>query len=424
MVSKRSLKLPHQLFRSSSALGLMVSAFFALILAGPLASQTSFPTGTVGTYTALLDRHPWYNGGFGGLLKLTVTSSGSYSGRITRGMHSKAFKGKLRFHEDGITPIGSFAVTRVKPYNPLEVTFSLPVGASEIQGTLREPGGETINLSGYRHGFSKSQPATSFAGAWNLIYDLKRPYNSQTGSYGWPFGDLRFPQGSSWAIQKVSASGVINWAGRLADGTSLTYSTGLSQNGRSLLHVMLYSNYGSVQASQTLNATNGTASGTGNWYKWETKSGRNYVQGFPLHDLNGVGGRYTPPAKGEQLLGITPSIANIILGITDWAVEVFDGISFTLWHDNRIFMPVLGSAGNLPRITLRADLKTGIVTGKVGALGYNSYMPSLARSGTFSALISPQAAIEGSPTHCRGHVIIPARNDPRAPIHSYLIETF
>ena len=226
----------------------MVSAFFALILAGPLASQASFPTGTVGTYTALLDRHPWYNGGCGGLLKLTVTSSGSYSGRITRGMHSKAFKGKLRFHEDGITPIGSFAVTRVKSY--------------------------------------------------------------------------------------------------------------------------------------------------------------------------------TPPAKGEQLLGITPSIANIILGITDWAVEVFDGISFTLWHDNRIFMPVLGSAENLPRITLRADLKTGIVTGKVGALGYNSYMPSLARSGTFSALISPQAAIEGSPTHCIGHLLVSAHNAPQAPIHSYLIETF
>lgn len=164
----------------------MVSAFFALILAGPLASQASFSMGTVGTYTALLDRHPWYNGGFGGLLKLTVTSSGSYSGRITRGMHSKAFKGKLRFHEDGITPIGSFAVTRVKPYTPLDGTFSLPVGA----------------------------------------------------------------------------------------------------------------------------------------------------------------------------------------------------------------------------------------------LGYNRYMPSLARSGTFSALITPQAAIEGSPTHCRGHLLVSAHNAPQAPIHSYLIETF
>lgn len=404
----------------------MVSAFFALILTGPLAAQTSFPTGTVGSYTALLDRHPWYNGGFGGLLKLTVTSTGSYTGRITRGIHSKAIKGKLRFHEDGITPVGSFAVTRVKPYTPLEVSFSLPVGTDEIQGTLKEPGGETINLSGYRHGFSKSQPATSFVGAWNLIYGLKRAYIPQIGPFGWPYGDIRFPQGSSWVIQKVSATGVVNWAGRLADGTPITYSTDLSQNGSSLLHVMLYSNAGSIQASQTLSVTNRTARGTGDWYKFGTNSGRNYAQGFPLHDLKAIGGRYTPPAKGEQLFGIAPRIANVGLGYTDWVNNTSESIAFTLWHDNRIFMPVPGSAENLPRFTLSLDLKTGIVTGRVGAAGYNNYMPSLARSGTFSALISTQFIseeyFEGFYSQCRGHILLPTSNAPKAPIHSSLLD--
>lgn len=347
------------------------------------------PEGTVGTYNALIDRHPWYNGSYGGSLKIVVTATGSFSGTITRGIHRNSIKGVLDTLPGNVTPTGTFQVPRRSPYDPLTVSFSLPIGASIITGNLQEPEGDVINLSGLKAGFSNSQPATNFMGRWNVAYEL--PENL--------VGNDTYPQGAAWSSQVISKSGAVSWTTRLADGTSSTFSTDLGANGQTLVHLMLYNYAGSVQGSQVFNATNRTTVGNLGWVK-SANTTRSYSSGFPLHFLSGAGARYTPPAANEMIFGITAGTNNARLLFTEGGLgEAFTQV-FSLGTQNKVTLPT--GAANPYGIKMSINLATGVVTGSGTAMDYQQNLPTNSRSGTFSGLLIPgrEQAV--------GHFLLPA----------------
>jgi len=360
------------------------------------------PEGTAGTFHALLDRHPWYNGGYGGSLQITVTATGTYTGYITRGIHRTQIKGVLDTVPGGSTaPESSFLVARRAPYEPLTVAFSLPIGSGSIIGTLREPEGDVIQLSGYRAAFSKTNPATAYVGQWNTALELPNEL----------IGDSTYPQGAGWAIQTISSTGTVAWISKLADGTPKTFSTALGAQGQTAVHLMLYDNAGSLQGTVSFDSNSDTTSGSLGWVKSPVYS-RNYSAGFPLHFLNASGALYTPPAANELIFGITAGADNARLLFTQGGLSSPFTQTFTIGTGNVITLPALGSVANPYKIKLTATLKTGVVSGSGTAMDYSLNQPANARLGIFSSLLIPgrEQAV--------GYFLLPTSTSNSAPLLS------
>ncbi|MBV6499422.1 MAG: hypothetical protein CJBNEKGG_01878 [Prosthecobacter sp.] len=333
------------------------------------------PEGTVGTYHALLDRHSWYNGGYGGSLKLTVASTGRYTGVITRGVHRNTITGRLDTVPGGlVNPAGGFEIPRRSPYDPLEVAFTLPIGSASIIGTLQEPGGDVIQLAGYRA--STSTP--TFAGAqWNSSLEISNSL----------LGDDTYPQGAGWAVQKFTKTGIGYWTLRLADGTSSTFSTALGSSGQVGVHLMLYNNAGSLQGYQVFDPNSGLTAGSLGWIKSAFAS-RSYAAGFPLHYLTATGARYTPPTAGSMIFGITPGTSNVRLVFSEAGLGSPYTQLFSLGTGNRVTIPT-GTSANPYGIRFSINFSTGLITGTGTAMDYVENQPQNSRSGSFSALLIP-----------------------------------
>jgi Putative Ig domain len=335
------------------------------------------PPGIAGTYSALLDRHDWYNGGYGGSLRLVVTTAGTYTGTITRGIHRNHITGRLNAQPGGVDPVSSFQVPRRAPYAPLTILFTLPIGTNSITGTLQEPEGEVAQITGFKAGFSASQPATAYAGRWNTAFELP----------GELIGNATYPQGATWASQSISNAGVVTWTSRLADGTANTFSTVLGAAGQTAVHLMLYGYAGSVQGTQTFNSGNGSTSGSLGWVK-SANSTRSYSSGFPLHFLVGDGARYTPPAPGQQIFGIPAGVNNARLNFSQGGLATPYTQLFSIGANNAITIPATG-ASNLFGIKFSINFATGILTGTGSAMDFSINQPTNSRPGTFSALLIP-----------------------------------
>lgn len=360
------------------------------------------PEGTAGSYYALLDRHSWYNGGFGGSLQITVTLTGTYSGYITRGIHRTQISGVLDTVPGGTpAPAGSFLVPRRSPYDPLTVSFSLPVGGSSITGTLNEPEGDVIQLSGYKAAFSKTSPASAYVGQWNTALELPAEL----------VGNDTYPQGAGWAIQSVSSTGTVAWISRLADGTANTFSTALGVDGQTAVHLMLYSYSGSVQGTLFFDSEDDVTEGSLGWVKGAVSS-RSYSAGFPLHFLNANGGLYTPPASNEMIFGIPAGTNNARLIFSEGGLSSDFVQIFSIGARNVISIPSAGSAGNPYKIALSANFRTGIVSGSGTALDFILNEPQNSRPGTFSSLLIPGRE------QSVGHFLLPTSTSRTAPILS------
>jgi hypothetical protein len=359
------------------------------------------PTGTAGIYHALIERHPWYTGGFGGTLRLVVTSTGSYTGTITRGgYHRNSITGRLNVQPGGVNPVSSFQVPRRAPYSPLTILFTLPIGTGTITGTLQEPEGEVAQITGYRAGFSASQPATAYAGRWNTAYELPAQL----------IGNPTYPQGAAWASQTISTAGVVTWVSRLADGTSTILTTDLSAAGQTAMHLMLSGNTGSIQGTQTFNPANGTTTGSLSWVKLANTS-RSYSAGFPLHFLTGSGARYIPPAAGQQIFGILPGVNNTRLIFSQGGLTTPYTQLFSIGANNFITIPATGPS-NPFGIKFSINFTTGILTGTGSAMDFIQNLPTNSRSGTFSALLIPGRE------QSVGHFLLPANRDSTSQILS------
>lgn len=357
------------------------------------------PAGFIGTFHGLVDRHAFYTGGLGGSLTLTTTSTGGYSGIITRGFYRHTFTGTLA--TTATSASGEVSLARRAPYGPLLFRFNLLLSTpGSLTGTIDDPAlsvPDTATVSALR----AASPATALIGRWNTTYELPAPL----------IGNITYPQGSSWGTQTVSLSGVATWTGRLADGTALTSSSGISENGQTPLHFMIDSLFGSVQGWQTLDSTTGFSSAALNWVK-AAYTTRSYAAGFPLHDLTGTGGRYTPPGVGEMLFGIALGADNARLYFTQGGLAVPFVQSFTLDAGNIILMPA--GAANPHQIQLSLDLITGQLSGTGSALDIDPANPGLNRQrpGTISALLNP--ALETA----IGHFLLPVTQSSTAPILS------
>jgi subtilisin-like proprotein convertase family protein len=319
-----------------------------------------FPTQAVGTWEGIMDRNADLNQKLGGRFRITVTTTGAYSGSLTLGTRSVSWKGFVDALSGGVNPTTPLSISLGRNVTPLTGSFKLDYGTKTLVGSFSDTRPTTLTS------FSAVQQTWS---SKNRPVSVSTPYNTALLPPAEHLGVAAYPQGSGHAVLSLSTSGVVAWSGRTADDTTFTGSSALGAAGQTCLHVLLYSKFGSLQGWSTIALGSGLADGTLSWYKNRpTATTRSYAAGIPEHGLTVRGARYTKPGTGVMLIGLTPPV----LTTDQNARLLFTGAplagplqqTFHLTAANAVKMPA-GATLNPQSVKLTLAAATGKFTGSI-----------------------------------------------------------
>jgi hypothetical protein len=324
------------------------------------------PTGFLGSYAGLVERSAALTGGLGGTVVMKVASSGALSGTHDEGGKRRPFRGVVV--AQGVPTRQCVANLVIARGRGVPVHFMTVVLEGEngrvIDGTLSD-GTTTVAVAGWRNPWGKLNPATALAGYY-------------TATLGWQAAaDLAaadLPRGFGFLAVTVTAkTGGARVSGKLMDGSAVTGSTFAGPNGQVLVFRTLYgaktrgSAHGMVVLSPAaVNAENGLE-GCVTWNRPANLAATNrlFRSGFGVKGLEAQGGRYTPPAKGVRILGLTTvpaDRARLVLAGADWgtALPAQADTSFAMTTANKA---VFVTANNPRKLTFSVNVKTGLFNG-------------------------------------------------------------
>jgi uncharacterized repeat protein (TIGR03803 family) len=223
-----------------------------------------------------------------GLIALTLTSRGAFSGFVQLGLKRTAISG--RFDIDG----NAHVIVPRRNLNPLTINLELASTefASVINGIVTD-GVWNAGLYAFRTAFNAKSNPTMMAGRYTLVIP------GQAGATNVPGGD-------SYGMLSISAGGVIQFSGSLSDNTKITQSIAISQDGNWALYVPLYAGQGLITGRlifTNVNSPTGTISGNLIWFKPEVPTATFYPAGF-LISSDAVGASYVKPPNGTPILDL------------------------------------------------------------------------------------------------------------------------
>lgn len=328
------------------------------------------PAYTVSTWQSIVPRHA-LNSQLGGRLDLSVTSTGSLSGKLQLGLETFPFKGNALATvnaETGAvgTGLASTITVERKDRPSLRLTLTLTPNINGFGASLAE-------LPGL------ASPAT-FNG-WRSICDLdvsattanrKGLHTVALGPPATPTDATAAPQGVSLGSITIIDNGITTLALRLADGSVVT-STGLLGPEHILCYAPLYKDQGSVLgtlrvADSLTHTVRIAATESLTWLKKDLGSAsteRSYRTGFgPLALVCIAGAQWNAPASPALLMNLTDTTStsadNASLAFTSGglAPNFPQAVRITPQHSAII------TSANLNQVTLKPDAKTGQFTGK------------------------------------------------------------
>ena len=262
---------------------------------------TAQPVTTSSTYNGLFYQDDAVCLTSAGSFTMSVTSRGSYSGKLIIGSKSYAFSGSLNSQRTGATKV----ISRLNgPAFTLDFQFVLNGQASQVTGHLTD-GTWTSTLTGDRAVFGTSNPAP-FKGNYTLVipgYDA----------------NPSLPAGNGFGTLKVSSAGQVSFVGTLADGTKVSQSATVSGNGYWPLYLSLYSGKGSLMSWLAFASnTNSDLAGRLIWLKQAVSSSKYYPAGFSC-DCDAFGSTYsvTYPILNLPTASLTFCGGGLASGITN-----------------------------------------------------------------------------------------------------------
>jgi hypothetical protein len=265
-----------------------------------------------------------------GSFLFNVTSNGAFSGNLDLGDQTVPFSGK--FDISGRT---NFVSKRAHGEPSLTTTLQLDFADQSVSGTVSD-GAFTAELNGYRNVFSGSDKATEFEGQYTLV--IPGTNDPTVGPFGTSYGTV-----------KVSSLGIVTLAGSLADGTAISQSSVVSQDGYWPLYVNLYGGKGSLWGwslftNQTITAPSGLS-----WIN-ATNSARTavYRSGFTNQQATLTGGLYLPSQTLPTDLTATLEGGDLLVAITNGVtLSASDKITLTNSVDetNKLKLTITKSTG-------------------------------------------------------------------------------
>lgn len=357
-----------------------------------------------GTFNGLAERGT-LNGGLGGSLSVAVTNSGAVSGKLVMNGFTYTFPAKVNL-ETLPAPFAQATciVPGIKPTaaSPkVYIRFTIDADTGSLSGTaspVETPGdvGE-IDLEAER----LAVPAIGLVGT----------YNSLLSPSGHP-GDLAYPQGDGFTTLKVAATGIVTWGGKLADGTVITGGTTLSSDGDAPLHLMLYTNRGSIQGWSRVNAGRHSVTDPLTWVKKSIlTTTRSYKDGFP-DTLNVTldGSLYNPATALFTQLALAAGTNNTVISFSQGGLDAPFSQSFQIIAPSAVKPPLVSPTLNPNKVVL-----TGI-TAASGLFIGSFTIGTPARKADYSGIIVPHLNRGG------GHFLLPTTSVATSPILSGLVE--
>ncbi|MCX6854658.1 MAG: Ig-like domain-containing protein [Verrucomicrobia bacterium] len=385
----------------------------------------SLPPDISGTYhglvgrssVAMLTKEPQ----MGGRLEFEMTRSGGVTGKICEGITLRSFKGRISLDpRDNITPMLVVSV----PTATTPVTLTLSFGGDYCEGTLGAGGMSMRNseVSGWRNVWL---PRPSTVTRLRTPDEYKATHNFAFAYDG--AASSAIPAGYGHGIMKPVLVGTVfkgsyTMTGKLPDGTKYTSASFYGPDGESLIYQSLHANRGSLLGA--LEVTPGPSAPLNNFLEGEldwfkpapltlTSVDRLYRAGFSIK-MEAEGGTYTPPAKGQLILGLSATLAGVpnaqlnftgagltgpinqpMRAATPNAISLVNSLVPTLPNPNTVSITTFSAA-------------TGLITGSVGTVT----VPK--RTAKFEALIVSSGGSVAPPTPNVGNLSVPVRTLPEA----------
>jgi hypothetical protein len=347
-----------------------------------------FPPTMAGSYSAIIEDATLLTDKLGGLMTMSVTSTGRVTGMLKLGAGSHAFTGSLNTAANPASPDPDHAVLKTsvkrtgKPNVDLTINMNTP-GTDLIAGEVTLPGAQpvSVGLAGSRHVWhSTSRPADAFKGYFTIAL---QPTSTATD----------IPQGDGFLTFTVSPAGAVSWSGQLADGTSIpAQSAALWVDGRLPLFALLYGGKGSLNRHLSIAPNTRTVTGSPYWHK-KPQTMRAFGSGFAPTALLAAGGEYLAPASGKTLLNRTAPATFVLYfldgGINDVKNFIYLDQVFTMSDKH-----VLSTAGANPeqvKLT-KIDVSKGTFTGSMTLKDpnpNNASLPEVSRPVTFQGVVVP-----------------------------------
>ena len=405
---------------ATNLVGASVEKITSTIIIKPL------PLGLAGTYAGPISRNAGLNGNLGGRFDMTVTATGSVSGKVTLGSSTaRTFTGAaLEIDDTGAVQTNATiripATTTVPALPALTLVFKLnsAVGvgtappATVLADATISDGTNTTTFKGWRNNWAAtavanvSAKADAYAG--DYTFGMMLPGGSPL------IGNSQVPQGSGFGIFKVVTAGSFTLAGRTPDGETLTGAYWIGPNGEFFIFQTLYTTslkgsiLGELRIESNTPSTDNDIFGDVTHVRPPNSAAvtatvsRAYRSGFgtavtatgvtpttvtqPV-SLVAVGGRYiVPPPTGPTVfMGLTPrstdplSNAELIFsedGVLPARNSVFPAsynkdivanlnpnIPVTIGVKSVVKVPLAKSASNLTSTTFLPVLTTGAFSG-------------------------------------------------------------
>jgi len=307
----------------------------------------------IGTFDGLIARDATRNRGLGGFLRVTTTSTGTFT--ITSAAALGGVKSLANAKNTAIGNLEALAPQITATLGGQVLTLNFDANTGAVSGAL---GGAVI--SGWRSAWNtQANPAESLQGYYSMALDLKDTVDK---------GIVTIPQGTGFATFSVSLAGSLSLVGKTADGQAITGSISLGSQGQFGVYAPLYANQGTLHGplSLTLDAQSlfvgNIIRGTLTWVKPATVS-RSYTNSFGPLNLAAEGGYLAPASKGNVISGL-PSAGIVQLKFTDGGLAssaTDPDLNFTYTDLHQVQLPALTS--NPGKVALSINAATGIVTG-------------------------------------------------------------
>ena len=268
-----------------------------------------------------------------GFITVKTTANRNYSGKLQIGGGTYSISGQLDL-------AGTATKIIARPHQS-SLTVQLAMRGSDLMfGTVSNENSWVTEINADRVVYNLHTRPAPEAGQYTLVI---------AGTNG----DATLPEGSGYSTVTVSRSGSVNFAVSLADGTKLSHSAPLSQNGQVPFYASLYKGQGSILGWITF-TDSALVTGNLSWTKPLTVAAR-YPSSFAW-TTEATGARYHPPGSGSNVLGAASSSVTITLGGGGLASNITN--AFTLDANNHVKNPSLSD-----KLTLNFTPSSGLFRG-------------------------------------------------------------
>ena len=347
------LRTPRITLQSSP--GLVVRAIFSL---SPYTDAIGSYAGIVRPPASTLPRHE-----NSGISTVTLTASGTFSGKLRIGNEETSLSGWL--DETGTGRFGDSAQDTLPWYRKDGRTLHLrinvnPLSPAEIIGSISDPArpeeSPLAELRLLRAAVFASNPNP---GTYNVAAPSKKQSNGISTAF--------FPEGAAIGTVVVPITGPPSFAIKLPDGTSVSGSSPLRENGSFALYTPLYNGLGQLSGDVFLETSSSKPSVSGENLLWLMPAGLNPA--YPLGWPEGV----RLDLQGTLYPATAPTLSNLLPDLNDAPPHARLSFSSEVATTNLRADISISSNGTInathPSQSVKAsiNLKTGFIQGILAA---------------------------------------------------------